>query len=144
MRDVCRERQTLLQARKGRSSSDAALRRKTLLDPSDLPELKEDKAETVSVAVESSSALAALNAEIMECQDATEILDIVSEEAAIMTGPNASFALMRLVNLSKSQLHKLRYGPDFTKLLFALEQHIRELGPKVSLFTPAQPLKVLG
>ena len=81
---------------------------------------------------------AAINAELMECQDVTEILDIVSEEAAIMTGENAALALMRLVNLSKSELHRLRHGPGFHKLLIALEEHIDELGPKVNFYLSPQ------
>lgn len=94
------------------------------------PKPAEDYKELLSNADDVVHAPAAINAELMECQDVAEVLDIVSEEAAIMTGENAALALMRLVNLSRSQLHKLRHGPVFHKLLIALEEHIEELGPK--------------
>ncbi len=96
------------------------------------PRLPEEVVEPLRNPHEAAHAPAALNEELMECQSVTEILDIVTEEAAIMTGANASLALMRLVNLSKSQLQQLRSRPECTKLLSVLEQHIHELGPKVT------------
>jgi hypothetical protein len=132
-REICRERKSVARARKGRTYSDEAPRRRQFWEATVPPSLAEEPAEPVSIAEEPAHAPAALNAEIMECQNVAEVLEIVSEEAAIMSGANASLALMRLVNLSKSQLHQLRNRPEFANLLTALEQHIHELGPKVIL-----------
>ncbi|BDA48783.1 probable RAP domain-containing protein, chloroplastic [Coccomyxa sp. Obi] len=130
LRDVPRERQGVLRARKGRSYGDEVPRQRHFWEATVQPKPAEEYKELLSNADDLVHAPAAITAELMECQDVTEILDIVSEEAAIMTGDNAALALMRLVNLSRSQLHRLRHGPGFHKLINTLEEHIDELGPK--------------
>jgi hypothetical protein len=76
----------------------------------------------------------ALSAEVMECQSVGEIFEIVAEEASHMSGQSQVFALQRVVHLSLSQLRKLRHAPEFASLVETLEEHIHDLGPKV---TPA-------
>lgn len=135
-REILRERQGVLRARKGRSYGDEAPRQRKFWEATVQPKPAEEYNELLSNADDLVHAPTAINAELMECQDVTEILDIVTEEAAIMTGENAALALMRLVNLSRSELHRLRHGPAFHKLLYTLDKHIDELGPKV-IFYPS-------
>lgn len=80
----------------------------------------------------SSGTLSALSAEIVECREASEILEIVAEEAGLLTGQAVVLALQRLAQCPREQHALLRGSAAFANLLALLEEQAPELGPKVS------------
>ncbi|CAL5223598.1 g6137 [Coccomyxa viridis] len=85
---------------------------------------------TLSVSSSSSSALSALTAEIVECSEVDEILEVVSEEAGLLTGEAGVLALHRLAQCPREQHSQLRVSAPFTQLLALLEKQAFMLTPK--------------
>ena len=93
-------------------------------------------ASSVSVSSSSSAgALLALTAELVECSQVDEILEVVSEEAGLLTGEAAVLALRRLAQCPRDQHMQLRSSTPFAQLLALLERLAPTLGPKVSAFS---------
>ena len=91
-----------------------------------------------SSSITNSSAASALSQEIVECTQAEEILEVVAEEAELLTGPAAVLAMHQLALCPRVQHAALRGSLPFTQLLALLERHSPSLGPKVS--TPTVPV----
>lgn len=83
----------------------------------------------------SAGALLALTAELVECSQVDEILEVVSEEAGLLTGEAAVLALRRLAQCPRDQHMQLRSSAPFAQLLALLERLAPTLGPKVSVFS---------
>jgi hypothetical protein len=83
----------------------------------------------------SAGALSALTAELVECSQVDEILEVVSEEAGLLTGGAAVLALRRLAQCPRDQHMQLRASAPFAQLLALLERLAPALGPKVRAFS---------
>ena len=71
----------------------------------------------------------------MECTEAEEILEVVTEEAELLTGPAAVLAMHQLALCPREQHAALRGSQPFAQLLALLERHSPSLGPKVPTST---------
>ena len=87
----------------------------------------------------SSSAASVLSQEIVECTEADEILEVVTEEAELLTGPAAVLAMHQLALCPREQHAALRGSQPFAQLLALLERHSPSLGPKVPTSTLPVP-----
>ena len=77
-----------------------------------------------------------LSQEIVECTEAEEILEVVTEEAELLTGPAAVLAMHQLALCPREQHAALRGSQAFAQLLALLERHSPSLGPKVRAVSP--------